>query len=137
MSPLYIHSANTLYIVKINRSLRPLHKQRARVYNPLQSECFSFTGALPYPARGLAIVTCVSLVASSLLKKVNMHTIQTRSLNMSSNCLCMCFSTMRLLLNVSCGFAMFDYYCTIHLLQFAMLYNCNTPCVSIFVSVHN
>lgn len=46
-----------------------------------------------------------------------MHTIQTRSLNMSSNCLCMCFSTMRLLLNVSCGFAMFDYYCTIYLLN--------------------
>lgn len=44
---------------------------------------------------------------------------------------------MRLLLNVACSFAMFYYFCTIYLLQFAMLYHWNTPCVSILVSIHN
>lgn len=116
---------------------KPLYSSRSpftigtrALYNTLLSEWFSFARALAYVARCLAFGL---VVASSLLKLVDMHTIQMRpnaiqiiavqrmnictnvfhfvysqewitiykDRKINSSCLCVCFATMRMLLNVS------------------------------------
>ena len=49
------------------------------LYNTLQSEFFSLARAFAYVARCLSFVACILVVASSLFKIVDMHTIMTQS----------------------------------------------------------
>lgn len=48
------------------------------LYNTLRSECFSFARALAYFAHSPAFLACILVVASCIIKIVDMLTIQTQ-----------------------------------------------------------
>lgn len=101
---------------------RPFHIWHRALYNTLQSVFFSNQQALIYVVRALECIACVLLVASSLLKILDKCNIQTQPTVTQINavqctneglttfcvfakvihdCLCLCFATIRLLVNVS------------------------------------